>query len=365
YSYGYREASSTGFYTVMAYPQADGSQFSIRYFANPNVKYMSRVTGVANQADNVRSLNQVMPTVAQFRDTVIPVVGASRNDVDADGSSDLLFHNGTTRQFSYRIMDGRTVDRAELIGGVGRGYTVAATGDFNGDGKADVVWTSAARDIYFWTGNGNTFSSRKVGTYPSGWKIVGAGDVDGDGKSDLLFHNAATRQFSYRIMNGNTQKRSALISGVGKGYSVAATGDFNGDGKVDIVWTSSRRDIYFWIGNGNGFTSTKVGTYPSGWKIVGASDVDGDSRSDLLFHNGTKRQFSYRIMNGTATTRTALISGVGNGYTVASVGDYNADGKADVTWTSSRRDIYIWLGNGNSFSSQKAGTYPGGWKIVY
>src|SRR3546814_8586921 len=69
YSYGYREASSTGFYTVMAYPQAEGSQFSIRYFANPNVKYSGRVTGVANQSDNVRSLNQVMPIIATFRRT--------------------------------------------------------------------------------------------------------------------------------------------------------------------------------------------------------------------------------------------------------------------------------------------------------
>src|SRR5690606_10952273 len=57
YSYGYREASSTGFYTVMAYPQADGSQFSIRHFANPNVKYGGRATGIANKSDNVRSLN--------------------------------------------------------------------------------------------------------------------------------------------------------------------------------------------------------------------------------------------------------------------------------------------------------------------
>src|SRR3546814_876069 len=93
YSYGYRETSSIGFYTVMAYPQADGSQFAIRRFANPNVTYLSRATGVANQSDNVRSLNQVMPIIATFRDTKVPGGGTARSDFNGDGLSDILWRN--------------------------------------------------------------------------------------------------------------------------------------------------------------------------------------------------------------------------------------------------------------------------------
>src|SRR3546814_5738635 len=88
YSYWYREASSTGFYTVMAYPQADGNQFTIRYFANTNVRYLNRATGVANQSDNVRSLNQVMPIIATFRATVVPVAQSARDAFNGDGISD-------------------------------------------------------------------------------------------------------------------------------------------------------------------------------------------------------------------------------------------------------------------------------------
>lgn len=366
YSYGYREASSTGFYTVMAYPQADGSQFSIRHFASPSVKYNGRVTGVADRSDNVRSLNQVMPIVAQFRDTVVPLGGVHHNDVDADGFSDLLFHNATVNKFSYRLMNGLAVKGSKLIGPVGPGYHVAATGDFDGDSTTDVIWTSAARDIYMWLGDGKNFTSAKVGTYPAGWTIVGAGDVDGDGKADLLFHNAATRKFSYRIMDGRKTVGSALIGPVGPGYTVATIGDFNSDGKVDIAWTSAARDIYIWTGTGSGFSSVKAGTYPAGWKLVPGhyADINGDGKTDLLFHNATTRSFSYRIMNGTQTVGSALIGPVGPGYTVASTGDFNGDGMSDIVWTSSKNDIYMWLGDGSGFVSRLAGTYPAGWKLI-
>ncbi|MDN5782236.1 MAG: VCBS repeat-containing protein, partial [Luteimonas sp.] len=265
-------------------------------------------------------MNQVMPVVASFRATVVPLANAQHNDVNADGFSDLLFHNAATRQFSYRIMNGTTVNRDKLIGNVGPGYSAVATGDFNGDSNADVIWTSAARDIYMWLGNGTDFVSTKVGTYPAGWKIVGAGDVNGDGKSDVLFHNATTRQFSYRLMDGKKTIGSALIGPVGPGYTVATIGDFNNDGKVDVVWTSAKRDIYIWMGSGSKFTSSLAGTYPAGWKLVSGqyADVNGDGKTDLLFHNATTRQFSYRIMNGTRTVGSALIAPVGPGYTVAS-----------------------------------------------
>jgi hypothetical protein len=72
YSYGYREASSTGFYTVMAYRLPDSSQRAIRYFANPNVPDAStgRPTGTVN-ADNARSMIQTLPLVAAFRASVV------------------------------------------------------------------------------------------------------------------------------------------------------------------------------------------------------------------------------------------------------------------------------------------------------
>src|SRR5690606_6139152 len=97
YSYGYREASSTGFYTIMAYPSAD-TQIEAPYFANPALNYLNRRTGVANASDNDRSMNQMMPIIAQFRATVVPLPGGVPADFDGDGKSDVLFRNTSNGQ---------------------------------------------------------------------------------------------------------------------------------------------------------------------------------------------------------------------------------------------------------------------------
>lgn len=364
YSYGYRETSTTGFFTVMAYAIEDSSQSAIRHFANPAVTFANRPTGITNASDNTRSLNLTMPVTVNFRAAVV-LGGFTKNDIDGDGRSDLIFHNASTRQLSYRIMSGTTTVRSALISGVGAGYTVGATGDVNADGKVDLIWTSAARDLYLWAGNGTGFTSFRIGSYPSGWALIGAGDVDGDGRSgDLLFHNATTRQFSYRIMQGTSTVRSALISGVGAGYTVGATGDFNGDGKVDLIWTSAARDLYMWAGNGTGFTSLNIGGYPAGWALSGAGDIDGNGKSDLFFRNPTTREFSYRIMNGASVVRSALITNTGAGYRIATWGDLNGDAKLDIVWTSNALDLFLWTGNGNTFSGAAIGTYPSGWTVI-
>jgi hypothetical protein len=364
YSFGYKTTSTTGnFYTVMAY--GDSGQHLYRIFSNPRSTFCGgRACGTTTQADNARTLTQTIPTVATFRSTVVPLETlAIHDDINGDAKADLLFHNAAAKQFSYRLMDGTSTKNSSLIGGVGTGYWIAATGDFDGDGHADLAWTNSARHVYLWLGNGSGFSSRQTDDYASGWVISGAGDVDGDGRDDLIFHNASTRQFTYWVMSGATVLGTRSIGGVGAGYRVAATGDFNGDGKLDVVWTSSALDLYLWLGNGSTFTSAKIGTYPAGWAVAGAGDVDGDGQADLLFHNASAAKFSYRIMHGTTTVRSALLS-VGAGYHVAATGDYNGDGRDDLVWTSSARDLYMWLGNGTGFASTRVGTYPSGWVVV-
>jgi len=369
YSFGYLGNGAAGFSTIMAY--GSDTQTPVNYFSNPGIsKCQNSPCGVADSstssADNAHSLNNTASLIAQFEGTKVAATGGkARNDIDGDGRSDLLFQNPTTRDFGWWLMNGTTTLSMHDQAVTASGYTVVATGDFNGDGKVDIVWTNSAHAIYIWFDNGNGgFTSPYVGNYPSDWQIVGAGDVDGDGKADLLFNNPSRHLFGYWLMDGTKILKMQNIGPVGAGYRVTVVGDFNGDGKIDLVWTSSRHDLYMWTGNGVGFSSRLFGSYPASWTVVGAGDIDGDGKDDLQFSNSTQHLFGYWLMSGLRILKMQNIGPVGAGYRVATAGDYNGDGKADIVWTSNANDLYMWTGDGRGFHSQQFGSYPVGSQVI-
>ena len=84
-------------------------------------------------------------------------------------------------------------------------WRVAGVGDYNGDGRADIVWRNIATGLNaIWMMNGvSILSSGPVPTVTDqSWKIVGTGDYDGDGLSDLLWRNDSTGQNYLWRMNG-------------------------------------------------------------------------------------------------------------------------------------------------------------------
>jgi peptidyl-Asp metalloendopeptidase len=365
YSYGYREATTTGFYTVMAYRLSNSSQFSINHFGNPSVTYSTtgRPTGTA-AADNARSLNIAMPLVVQFRNSVVPLGGKVANDINGDGRSDLALRNFGSEWFLPLLMNGATYTVGTTNYFV-NSYNVATSGDYNGDGRADYVWrndTARVLYMYFSTSAGG-FTTQYVSGFPAGWNLVGSGDVNQDGKDDLLWRNSATEQFSYWVMNGAQITSSSAFYMVNT-YSVATSGDFNGDGRTDIVWIRPGFNIYMWLANATGgYDLQFVANHTNGWDVVGAVDIDGDGKDDLVLRNSAIEQLRYMIMNGAQTVRQQDNYFV-NTYNVAGLGDYNGDGFGDVMWLRPGFNVYLWRGNGTSFQLDYVTNLASVWTIV-
>ena len=364
YSYGYKTTATTGnFFTVMAY--GDDNQQIYRVFSNPLITTCGGLAcGVANQADNARSLTQTIPVVSGFRAVVVPIIttlvdlyDARNYDVNGDGKSDLLWNLDAGGQWAYWTMDGP--NRTGGVGyGVGNSWYVVATGDFRGDDRLDVIWSNGA-DMQLWDGSGASFAGVAMQGYPTGYEVMAVGDLNADGRDDLVWRNAAGAVGTW-LMNGPSVIGSASYN-VAPTWRIVGSGDMNGDNRLDIVWTDNSV-MQLWIGSASGFSGAAMPAYPTGWNMVGIGDVNGDNFDDLLWRYPPTGEIAYWRMSG--ATR---VSGVGFAASTAwrpvQVADFTGDGRVDIVWTNGQL-MQMWISQGNAFSGAAMVGYPASWTAI-
>ncbi len=211
-------------------------------------------------------------------------------------------------------------------------------GDFNGDGKLDLI-TGDCCVTYVYLGNGDgTFNLSQ--TYDFGGIIRLAGDFNGDGKLDMvIYEDAQPAALSVALGNGDgtfqALQQIATSSG-GCGFStVMLVNDLNGDGKLDIAYCDDT-NITILLGNGDGTfqqtASYAVDTTP-GFSFT-AGDFNSDGKMDLIVSDtGAKNALSILLGNGDGTfqpqTEVKIGPKTSDGETGIAVGDFNSDGLLD------------------------------------
>ena len=190
---------------------------------------------------------------------------------------------------------------------VGHNPMAIVAADLNGDGKVDLVVTDAGTAFssadpggitVLISGNGNgTF---QVNSYTAAQNpaSVSVGDFNGDGKLDLIVPAEATdfaTSFKYTLVefigNGNGTFQPGRIIPTDPsdfGLTQAMVADFNGDGKQDLVVLQccGDTDFTFLLGNGDGTFQPEV-IFVSGSASSGAvADFNGDGKPDLAIASG-------------------------------------------------------------------------------
>jgi hypothetical protein len=139
--------------------------------------------------------------------------------------------------------------------------------DLDGDGRNDLLWYHPQTgDLYASFMNG-TSSKGGAALSPGrfadvAWQLRGVADFNGDGKADLLWHHQKTGDLFVWFMNGTTAVGAAYLNPTrfaDTRWQVGRVADFNGDGKPDILWHhQASGDLYLWYMSG---TTATGGSY--------------------------------------------------------------------------------------------------------
>jgi len=208
------------------------------------------------------------------------------------------------------------------------------SGDFNGDGKAD-IWSFEDTGVKIYTFSGSTLSLLYNSTWPSNKHFFTLGDFNADGKTDIFLYGYGRGGTEYDWSEWQIQ----LSTGIGftpvyfpkkknnLKDDLVRLGDFNGDGATDIMVTMKEitwTGTYFYISKNNGtdLYTYNIAGYPVASHNFYVADFDGDAHTDFICTDGEYAWWNGYQVYKTVGNTSILMEKVGNGLGVLTKVNY-------------------------------------------
>ncbi len=289
-------------------------------------------------------------------------------DLNGDGKLDVVTANASYQYGTISVLlgNGNGTFQDDVDYGVGTTPTIAVW-DFNGDGVPDLAIGAQGCLTYLspcvrgsltiWLGKGDgTFPSGTSYPMPNQAMAVATGDLNGDRKADVVVGNQNGKDsntLSVLINNGDGTFQPRVDYAAGTGTTSIVLGDFNNDRLLDVaVANISDSTVSILLGNGNGSLGAHQDYATGGSRAILVGDFNHDGALDLVTTNyGQYMSLLLGYGDGKFHPYSQVYTGI---YaTAGAVGDVNRDGKLDVVLVSNTgTGIAVLLGNGDGTFKQ-------------
>lgn len=273
-------------------------------------------------------------------------------DFNRDGNPDLAFANHERKYLTVLLGNGHgnftASPKSPFPVEVMPHTHGIATGDFNNDGRLDLVtdsWGNDQIEVLFGDSvNGfkipGTFF--KVGKHP--YQRVRVADINNDGNTDIITTNLEGNNVTILLGDGKGNFNEAPGSPFSCGDAPfgVAIGDVNADGKPDLAIINSpasttdrtgKNGLTVLVGDGTGkFTTMKGSPYKAG-KIpnrVAIGDVNGDGVNDIVTSDNDSNKIYLFLMSRNGSVLSSSPITVGNHPKGIAIADLNGDGKGEI-----------------------------------
>jgi hypothetical protein len=196
---------------------------------------------------------------------------------------------------------------------------VQGVGDFDGDGADDILWRSATGNLTIWfkgeypTEGLNEYPAKLPAVYTSYrghtspvdtvWKVKGVGDFNGDGRADILWRHDNGQGAIWFMTAGLFVGDYYSVGEDPTGFwQIQRVADFDGNGRSDILWRDRNGQLAIWFNGEQGSAAypgyrNVAGPVGLEWQIAAAADFNGDARADILWRHANG-QLSLWLMDG-------------------------------------------------------------------
>jgi len=199
--------------------------------------------------------------VGAFSYGTLPGSGNVRvHDMNRDGRAEIIVGDPLAGQMHlWSRANNDAITATSLLAANIVGIDVRGAGDFNGDGKGDILTRTSDGALGLLFTDGTAVISSAIIAAPSGGYFVqGVGDLTGDGVSDILVSrfNGPTNELRLWTMSNGVILADDLIRPLAAGELVQLVADFNGDGRSDLLMRSAGNGLSELLMDGKSISQT-------------------------------------------------------------------------------------------------------------